>query len=104
MYRFLRIVHRVTGLIGAIIVLLMAISGLLLNHRSFIGYNSDAEMKLQNFIFGLHSGTVGNVSIVWITDFGAICMIVLSISGIWMWVNTRMTKHNQLKRRKNHHE
>jgi len=102
MNRIIRIIHRVLGIIGAVIVLLMAITGLLLNHRSLIGYNSNAEMKLQNFIFGLHSGTVGNVSILWVTDFGAICMIVLSISGIWMWMNTRMIKHKQLKRRKKH--
>jgi hypothetical protein len=97
MYRIIRVIHRITGIIGAILVLIMAITGLLLNHRSFIGYSSDMEMKLQKFIFGLHSGMIGNTSIVWLTDVGAICMISLSISGIWMWLNLMLIKRRREK-------
>lgn len=98
MYKILKIIHHTAGLIGSILVLFMAITGLLLNHRSFIGYSSNSAMKLQEFIFALHSGSVGSTSFVWLTDLGAICMIALSISGVWMWVNLLIRK----KRRKNH--
>lgn len=87
MYRILKALHHTAGLIGSILVLLMSITGILLNHRSLIGYSSNTAMKLQEFIFALHSGNIGNYSIVWLTDLGAICMIVLSISGVWMWAN-----------------
>jgi hypothetical protein len=87
MYKILKMIHLTAGLMGSLLVLLMAITGLLLNHRSLIGYSSNSTMKLQEFIFALHSGNVGNTSIIWLTDLGAICMIVLSITGIWMWGN-----------------
>jgi hypothetical protein len=102
MFRFIRIIHRFTGIIGSIIVLVMAITGLLLNHRSLIGYNSPLEFKLQQFIFSLHSGSINNVSFVWITDLGAICMIVFSVTGISMWVNVQRRKKPRLKRRNRH--
>ncbi|WP_047155291.1 PepSY domain-containing protein [Aneurinibacillus tyrosinisolvens] len=85
----LRLIHRITGLIGSLLVILMAVTGLLLNHRSLIGYNVETKMKLQQFIFNLHTGTVGSVSILWLTDLGAICMLVLSMTGIWMWFKRR---------------
>ncbi|MGG2092617.1 hypothetical protein AB1283_07845 [Bacillus sp. S13(2024)] len=89
MLRILRVIHRIAGIIGALLVLIMAITGILLNHRSLIGYNSDTAMKMQMFLFSLHSGTLGNISIKWLTDLGAICMIILSITGIWMWFKTK---------------
>jgi hypothetical protein len=98
MYKILKVIHHTAGLIGSILVLLMAITGILLNHRSLIGYSSNTAMKLQEFIFALHSGNIGSISIVWLTDLGAICMIVLSISGIWMWLNLMLRK----KRRGRH--
>lgn len=98
MYKILKMIHYTAGLIGSILVLLMAITGILLNHRSLIGYDSNEAMKLQEFIFALHSGNVGSTSIVWLTDLGAICMMVLSISGVWMWLNLFFKK-----RRKNQH-
>lgn len=85
MYKIIRQIHRIAGVVGSILVLIMAITGLLLNHKSFIGYNSEMEMKLQKFIFALHSGSIGNISIIWLTDLCAICMIILSITGIWIW-------------------
>ncbi|GGL41530.1 hypothetical protein GCM10007968_01740 [Sporolactobacillus putidus] len=87
MYKVLRMIHLTAGLVGSLLVLLLSITGILLNHRSLIGYSSNTAMRLQELIFALHSGNVGNTSFVWLTDLGAICMIVLSISGIWMWVN-----------------
>jgi hypothetical protein len=98
MYKILKMIHHTAGLVGSLLVLLMAITGILLNHRSLIGYSSNTAFELQKFIFALHSGNVGNTSIVWLTDLGAICMIVLSISGVWMWVNLIVRK----KRRNNH--
>lgn len=97
MYKMLKMIHHTAGLVGSLIVLLMAITGILLNHRSFIGYSSNTAMKLQEFIFALHSGAIGNASIVWLTDLGAICMIVLSISGVWMWFNLilKMKRRNK---------
>jgi hypothetical protein len=92
MYKILKVIHHIAGLIGSLLVLLMAITGILLNHRSLIGYSSNTAFELQKFIFALHSGSVGNTSIVWLTDLGAICMIVLSISGVWMWVNLIIRK------------
>lgn len=105
MYKTLRQLHRITGIIGSILVLIMAITGLLLNHRSLIGYHPEMEMKLQKFIFALHSGSAGSISIVWLTDLGAICMIVLSITGIWMWFKSnyysKTTVVKRMKRRNN---
>lgn len=97
MYKILKIIHHTAGLIGALLVLLMSITGILLNHRSLIGYSSDTAMKLQEFIFALHSGNIGNFSFVWLTDLGAICMISLSISGVWMWVNLILKKRKGSK-------
>jgi hypothetical protein len=99
MYKILKVIHHTAGLIGSLLVLLMAITGILLNHRSLIGYFSNTAMNLQEFIFALHSGNVGNISLVWLTDLGAFCMIVLSISGVWMWVNVILRK-----RRRNKHD
>jgi hypothetical protein len=98
MLKLLRLIHRTAGLIGALFILFMAITGILLNHRSFIGYSSNTERKLQEFIFALHSGNIGDLSIVWLTDLGAICMIVLSLTGIWMWFDLLLKK----RRRKKH--
>lgn len=97
MYKMLKMIHHTAGLVGSLIVLLMAITGILLNHRSFIGYSSNTAMKLQEFIFALHSGAIGNTSIVWLTDLGAMCMIVLSISGVWMWFNLILKKKRRNK-------
>ncbi|MED1203615.1 hypothetical protein [Heyndrickxia acidicola] len=100
MFRSIRIIHRVTGIIGSIIVLVMAITGLLLNHRSLIGYNSTFAFQLQQFIFSLHSGAVDNVSFIWVTDLGAICMIVFSITGITMWFNIQRRNKKRNKKEK----
>ncbi len=78
---------------------MMSITGLLLNHQSWIGYSSAERLKLQKLIFGLHSGSIGNTSFVWLTDLGAICMMVLSITGLWAWVSISIRKKYVLKRR-----
>ncbi|MCK6257812.1 hypothetical protein LCY76_14605 [Fictibacillus sp. KIGAM418] len=93
MYRLMKTIHRLFGIIGSLLVLLMAITGLLLNHRSWIGYGSTNELKLQKWIFGIHSGVLDHTSIVWLTDLGAVCMIVFSLTGIWLWFKgSRMAK------------
>jgi hypothetical protein len=86
MFKILLLIHHIAGIIGSLLVLFLSITGILLNHRSLIGYATNTTFGLQKLIFGLHSGNVGNTSIVWLTDLGAICMILLSITGIWMWV------------------
>jgi hypothetical protein len=85
MYLFIKTIHKIFGIIGSLFVLFMAISGLFLNHRSFVGYGSSDAVEMQKLIFGIHSGVIGNVSIVWLTDLGAFCMIVFSLTGIWLW-------------------
>ena len=92
MRRILRFIHRTLGLIGSLIILMMAITGLLLNHRGIIGYSSASAYKLQEFLFAIHSGELGDINFVWVTDLGAVCMIVLSITGIWMWVDLFLEK------------
>jgi hypothetical protein len=98
MYKILRTIHLSAGLMGSLIVFLMAVTGILLNHRSLIGYTSDTAFKIQEFVFALHSGNVRNINLVWLTDLGAICMMVLSISGVWMWMKLigkkRRSKNN----------
>ncbi|WP_100487340.1 hypothetical protein [Sporolactobacillus pectinivorans] len=103
MLKILRFIHYTAGMVGSLIVLLMSITGILLNHRSLIGYSSAASMKIQTLIFALHSGYVGNTSIVWLTDIGAICMIVLSISGVWMWISfvIKISKGRKRRRKRN---
>ncbi len=100
MFRILRIIHMTTGVIGALIILVMSITGLLLNHQSLIGFSTVKQLKLQKFIFGLHTGAIGNVSFVWVTDLGAICMIVLSITGLWLWICIEIRKTHIFKRRR----
>lgn len=97
MLRILKIVHITSGVIGAVIVLVMSITGLLLNHRSLIGYSTETSVALQKFIFGLHSGTIGKHSIIWLTDLGAICMMILSITGIWMWGSLLMKRRKGIR-------
>jgi hypothetical protein len=97
MYKILKMIHHTAGLVGSLLVLLISITGILLNHRSLIGYSTNTAFELQKFIFALHSGSVGNISIVWLTDLGAICMIVLSISGVWMWVSLFIKKRRRVK-------
>ncbi len=99
MLRILRIIHMTAGVIGALIILVMSITGLLLNHQSVIGFSSAEQLKLQKIIFGLHSGAIGNVSFVWLTDLGAVCMIVLSITGLWLWFSIAIRRTRVLKRR-----
>ncbi len=99
MYKILRVIHRSAGLIGSLILLVMSITGILLNHHALIGYSSKTDQKLQEFIFALHSGNIGSFSIVWLTDLGAICMIALSFSGIWMWFELFRKKR---RRKRNH--
>lgn len=100
MFRVLKILHQIAGLLGSLLVLMMAITGLLLNHRSLIGYSTETAMKLQKLLFALHSGTIENISMVWLTDVGALCMIVLSMTGVWIWatmVIRRTGKHKEVK-------
>ncbi len=80
------------GLIGALLIMLMSVTGLLLNHKSLIGYSTSTEFKLQELIFSVHSGSLGNTKIVWLTDLAAICMLTLSITGIWIWIDTMWRK------------
>ncbi|NRD78069.1 hypothetical protein HPT25_11795 [Bacillus sp. BRMEA1] len=98
MYKILKVIHLTAGLIGSVLVLLMAVTGIMLNHRSLIGYSSNQAMKLQEFIFAIHSGHIGNISIIWLTDLGAICMIVLSFTGVWMGLNLIIKKKRRMKR------
>jgi hypothetical protein len=88
----LRTVHMTMGLIGALLIMLMSVTGLLLNHKSLIGYSTSTEFKLQELIFSVHSGSLGNTKIVWLTDLAAICMLTLSITGIWIWIDTMWRK------------
>ncbi|SFD64490.1 hypothetical protein SAMN05428981_1011250 [Bacillus sp. OV194] len=98
MYRLMKTIHRIFGITGSLLVLLMAITGLLLNHRSWIGYGSNNDLIMQKWIFGIHSGVLGDTSIVWLTDLGAICMIVFSLMGIWLWFKgSRMAKRKEIK-------
>lgn len=101
MLRILRIIHQTAGVLGAFIILVMAITGLLLNHRSLIGYSSSTKFELQKIIFSLHSGSIGDASFVWLIDLGAICMIVLSFTGLWLWINLTVKKKFVIKRRNN---
>ncbi|NHM34106.1 PepSY domain-containing protein [Neobacillus terrae] len=94
MNRIIRKIHRITGIIGSFLVLVMAITGLLLNHRTLIGYDSDKEMMIQKFIFALHSGRIGHYSILWLTDLASLCMVVLSITGICIWFKSSHEKHH----------
>lgn len=97
MFKILKLIHHTAGLIGALLVLLMSITGILLNHRSLIGYSSDQQMKWQKFIFAIHSGNIGNTSIIWLTDLGAICMMILSFTGVGMWLNLFLRKKRRRK-------
>jgi hypothetical protein len=105
MNRIIRTIHRIAGIIGSVIVFVMAITGILLNHRSWIGYSSETSVKFQKFLFGLHSGAIGSMSFIWITDLGAICMIVLSLTGFFMWFRgKRIMKIVVVKRLKRRNE
>ncbi|WCK53167.1 hypothetical protein PP175_17385 [Aneurinibacillus sp. Ricciae_BoGa-3] len=88
MLRVLRFIHVLAGLVGSVLIVLLAATGLLLNHRSFIGYSSDTAFQLQKLIFSLHTGAVGSHSFIWLTDLGAICMITLAITGTWLWTTS----------------
>lgn len=97
--RCLRILHRTLGLFGSLIILPMSCTGLLLNHKSLIGYSSNTQMKLQELIFAFHTGSIGGQNLTLVTDFSAICMIVLSISGIWMWTDMFIKKFKKGRRK-----
>lgn len=97
MLKILRMIHFTAGLVGAVIILIMSITGLLLNHRSLIGYSSDTSIGLQKLVFAVHSSRIGNVSVVWLTDLGAVCMIVLTITGLWMWLKMIIHKRHTRK-------
>ncbi|MFT8315287.1 MAG: hypothetical protein ABF633_13730 [Clostridium sp.] len=98
MFSKLKTIHEITGLISSLLILIMCITGFLLNNKSIIGYSTDTELNIQKFIFALHTGTIGNISIVWLINIGALCMIICTITGIIMWVNIRYVKSkNTLK-------
>jgi hypothetical protein len=97
MYKIIKMIHLCAGVIGSILIFIMAVTGILLNHRSLIGYSSDVEIQLQDFLYGLHTGIVDDVSFIWLTDLGAICMIILSITGIWLWIKQLLSKKRAKK-------
>lgn len=98
MFRLLRVTHKITGTIGAFLIIGMAITGLLLNHRSWIGYSSPLEIRIQQIIFEVHSGKTDGLTFVWATDLSAFCMIVLSITGLWLCVPSTFRKKFRRKK------
>lgn len=96
----IRTIHQMAGVIGAILILIMGITGILLNHKSWIGYHSKTAFQMQKWIFGLHSGALGHTSFVWLTDLGALCMITLSMTGLWLWINVTLRKTLTIRKKR----
>lgn len=82
--RWLRLfyhIHRLLGTLGAMMLLPMAVTGLLLRHQGLLGYESEWAERVQLWIFQVHSGQARG-PVAWLPDLAAICAISLSLSGL----------------------
>jgi hypothetical protein len=101
--------HVVTGLAAAVWFLLMAVTGILINHQESLGlldaevsdrylpgyYRSDARTgttRLNIIITDLHSGRILGSQGAWMSDLVAALLIVSLLSG---YVSNRMKKRLQ---------
>ena len=99
-------VHMVTGLAAAVWFLLMALTGILINHQESLGlldaevsdrylpgyYRSDARTgttRLNIIITDLHSGRILGAQGAWMSDLVAVLLIVSLLSG---YLSNRMKK------------
>jgi len=102
-------IHVVTGLAAAVWFLLMALTGILINHQESLGlldaevsdrylpgyYRSDARSgttRLNIIITDLHSGRILGSQGAWISDLVAVLLIVSLLSG---FVSNQMKKRLQ---------
>lgn len=70
--------YRQTGLIISLLVLIIAVTGFILNHAKSFGLNSN-YMKSENLL----------------VDLPAILLIVLSIMGVWIYAKRSWLKRNR---------
>jgi len=102
-------IHVVTGLAAAVWFLLMALTGILINHQESLGlldaevsdrylpgyYRSDARSgttRLNIIITDLHSGRILGSQGAWMSDLVAVLLIVSLLSG---FVSNQMKKRLQ---------
>jgi hypothetical protein len=106
--------HRRVGVTSAVFVIILAVTGLILNHNIMLdlhnvhitnpwllewyGYDADAEyakevLTLDKLILDIHTGRVlGGVGS-FIMDIAAILFLVLALSGVYMWYLRSPKKH-----------
>lgn len=102
--------HRRIGIASAFFVFVLSITGIILNHNSALGlhkdfitsdwllswygYDSTADyageiLTMDRIILDLHTGRFFGEAGVWVMDIAAIAFIILSITGIVMWMRRR---------------
>lgn len=105
--QFLNRWHRRIGITVAVWLLLLAISGLLINHAHDWGldqsnipgtlqsllypmtmgdeFEEAAFISWERLVLDLHAARFLGSLALWFSDFMAGLLVLLSISGIWMW-------------------
>jgi len=109
--------HYTIGLFASVFLLLLAITGILMNHSrslgleqvdmsfawllSWYGMAMSAEelaqidqpiITLERVIIDMHNGTIFGVGGVWVMDLAAISMIFLIATGIYNYLKIRKSK------------
>ena len=97
--KILRTIHIITGLCGALFILIQAITGLLLNNKWIIGFDTPSAASAQKFIQGLHTGTISSPS-GWIVNLIGLALLVLVTTGVTQWIVIAVRKRRNNKNRK----
>ena len=106
-------VHMATGLVAALWVLLLAVTGVMINHQKSLGlldaeisdnylpdsYRADVRTgttRLNIIVTDLHSGRIFGAHGTWVSDLIALFLFVSLTSGAFSyWIKRRLQRCNQ---------
>ncbi len=106
-------IHMVTGLAAALWVLLLAVTGVMMNHQESLGlldaeisdkylpgsYRADVRTgttRLNIIVTDLHSGRIFGAQGTWVSDLIALFLLVSLTSGAFSyWIKRRLQRGNQ---------
>ena len=106
-------IHMATGLVAALWVLLLAVTGVMINHQESLGlldaeisdkylpdsYRADVRTgttRLNIIVTDLHSGRIFGAYGTWVSDLIALLLFVSLTSGVFSyWIKRRLQRGNQ---------
>ncbi len=106
-------IHMATGLVAALWILLLAVTGVMINHQESLGlldteisdnylpdsYRADVRTgttRLNIIVTDLHSGRIFGAYGTWVSDLVALFLLVSLTSGAFSyWIKRRLQRGNQ---------